>query len=81
MQKGAIANNLAFVEHDLALINAHYSPQLVIEELLSAVFDVFREPDPIAHREHNLLPLEHAELPRLVEWQLLFDAVPSDDVF
>src|SRR5262249_8381682 len=79
MQKGAVANNLAFVEHDLALIDADYSPQLVVEELLSAGFDVFREPDPIADRERNLLPLEHAELPRLVERQLLFDAILSDD--
>ena len=47
MQRGSIANNLAFIEYDLALINADHSPELVIEELLPAVFDVFRESDPV----------------------------------
>src|SRR5262249_12562551 len=79
MQSRAVANNLAFVERDLAIINADYSPQLIVEELLFAVFDVFREPDPIADRERNLLPLEHTELSSLVEWQLLFDPIPSDN--
>jgi len=48
MQSGAVANDLAFVQYDLALINADYGPQLVVEELLPSVFDVFREPDPVA---------------------------------
>jgi hypothetical protein len=41
MQSGPIANNLAFIDDDLALINADHGPELVIEELLPAVFDVF----------------------------------------
>jgi hypothetical protein len=48
MQSGPIANNLAFIEYDLAIINADHGPELVIEELLSVVFDVFRESDPVA---------------------------------
>jgi hypothetical protein len=48
MQGGAIANNLARVEYDLAFINAEHCPQFVVEELVPAVFDVFREPDPVA---------------------------------
>ena len=48
MQSGPIANNLAFIEYDLAIINADHGPELVIEELLSVTFDVFRESDPVA---------------------------------
>jgi hypothetical protein len=62
MQSGAVANNLAFVEYDLALINADHGPKLVVQELLPAMFDVFRETDPVAHRERDLLLLEHAKL-------------------
>jgi len=40
---------------------------------------VFREPDPIADRDVNILPLEHAELPRFVQRQVLLDAVLLDD--
>jgi len=79
MQSGAIANDLAFIEYDLAIINADHGPELVIEELLTAVFDVFRESDPVADCQRDLLSLSHTELSRLVEWQLLFDAVVSDD--
>ena len=49
MQSGPSANNLAFIEYDLAFINADHGPGLVIEEFLPAVFDVFRESDPVAH--------------------------------
>src|ERR1700746_1649052 len=79
MQSGAIANNLAFIEYDLAIINADHGPELVIKKLLPAVFDVFRDPDPVADCQRDLLSLEHTELPCLVEWQLLFNAVRSDD--
>jgi hypothetical protein len=48
MQSGPSANNLAFIECDLAIINADRGPELVVEELLPAVFDVFRESDPVA---------------------------------
>jgi len=78
MQSRAVAKDLAFVEHDLSVINADYSPQLVVEELLPTVFEIFREPDPIACRERNLLPLENAEFVSVVKWQLLFDAILSD---
>jgi hypothetical protein len=43
MQSGSSANNLASIEYDLAQINADHGPELVIEKLLPAVFDVFRE--------------------------------------
>src|ERR1700720_3211962 len=79
MQSGPLANKLAFIEYDLAFINADHGPELVIEELLPAVFDVFRESDPVADCQRDLLSLEHAELPCLVEWQLLLDAVLSED--
>src|SRR3984893_11221463 len=79
MQSGPIANNLAFIEYDLAMINADHRPELVIEELLPAVFDVFRESDPVADCQRDLLSLEHTELPCLVERQLLLGAVLSDD--
>ena len=79
MQSGPIANNLAFIEYNLAIINADHGPELVIEELLPAVFDVFRESDPVADCQRDLLSLEHTELPRLVKWQLLLGAVLSDD--
>jgi len=79
MQSGPSANNLAFIEYDLALIDADHGPELVIEELLTAVFDVFSESDPVADLELDLLSLEHTELPCLVEWQLLLNAVLSDD--
>jgi hypothetical protein len=42
MQSGSIANNVAFIEYDLAITNAGDGPKLVNEELLPAVFDVFR---------------------------------------
>jgi hypothetical protein len=48
MQSGAIANDLAIIEYDLAIINADHGPELVVEELLPAVFDGFRESDPVA---------------------------------
>ena len=79
MKTGAVANNLAFTKYDLALINADHGPQLVVEELLPAMFDVFRESDPVADCQRDLLSLSHTELSRLVEWQLLFDAVVFDD--
>jgi hypothetical protein len=47
MQSGPIANSLAFIEYDLAIINTEYGPELVVNELLPAVFDVFRESDPV----------------------------------
>src|ERR1700676_3890578 len=75
MQSGPSENNLAFIEYDLALINADHAPGLVIEELLPAVFEVFRESDPVADCQRDLLSLEHTEFPCLVEWQLLLDAV------
>src|SRR5271154_1401962 len=59
MQSGASANNLAFIEYDLALINADYGSELVIEELLPAMFEVFRESDPVADCQRDLLSLEH----------------------
>jgi hypothetical protein len=58
---------------------ADHGPQLVVQELLPAVFDVFSKPDPVADRERDLLPLEHAELLRLVKGQLLLDAILSDE--
>jgi hypothetical protein len=79
MQSGAVANDLAFVKYDLALINANHGPQLVVEDVLPALFDVFREPDPVADREGDLLLFEHAELPRLVKWQLILDAIFPDN--
>src|SRR5271165_2303086 len=68
MQGGPSANNLAFIKYDLAIINADHGPELVFEELLPAVFDVFRESDPVADGQSDLLSLEHTELPCLVEW-------------
>ncbi len=79
MQSGPIARTIAFVEYDLAIINADDGPELVIEKLVPAVFDVFRESDPVADCHHDFLTLEHTELPCLVDWQLLLDAVLSDD--
>ena len=79
MQSGPIANNLSFIEYDLPIINADHGPELVIEELLPAVFEVFRESDPVADSQRDLLSLEHTEFSCLVEWQLLLDAVLSDD--
>jgi hypothetical protein len=79
MQSGPSANNLAFIEYDLAIINDDYGSELVIEELLPAVLDIFRESDPVADSKRDLVSLEHTELPCLVEWQLLLDAVFSDN--
>jgi hypothetical protein len=79
MQSGPSANNLAFIEYDLAIINADHGPELVIEELLPAVFDVFRESDPVADGQRDFHSLEHTEFPCLVERQLLLDAVFSDN--
>jgi hypothetical protein len=56
MQSDAIANDLSFVEYDPALINADHGPQLVVQELLPAAFDILGEPNPVAAREHDLLP-------------------------
>src|SRR5690349_20597374 len=42
MKSGATANNLSLVEYNLALVDADDGPQLVVEELMPAVFDVFR---------------------------------------
>jgi hypothetical protein len=65
MQSDAVANNPAFVENDFAVINANHGPKLVVQELLPAAFDIFGEPNPVADREHDLLPLKHAKIPRL----------------
>jgi hypothetical protein len=54
-------------------------PGLVIEELLPAAFDVFRDSDPVADSQRDLLSLEHTEFPCLVEWQLPLDAVFADN--
>ena len=74
-----IANNLAFIEYDLVIANVDHGPELVIEELLTVVFDVFRESDPIADSDADILSLEHTEFSCLVERQLLLGAVLSDD--
>ena len=42
--------------------------QLVVQELPAAVFDIFSEPESVADRERDLVPLEHAKLVGLVEW-------------
>ena len=55
MKSGVRANNLAFVEYDLAVLDVDHSPELVIEELLPAVFDVFRESDPVADSQRDFL--------------------------
>jgi hypothetical protein len=47
MQSGHIANSLAFIDYDFAIINTDHGPELVVNELLPAVFDVFRESDPV----------------------------------
>ena len=57
MKTAAIASNLTSVEYDLALIDADHGLELVIEELLPAVFDVFRESDPVATAD--TFPVEH----------------------
>jgi hypothetical protein len=44
---GAIANDPALVEYDLAVLDVHHGSELVVEELVSATFDVFRESDPV----------------------------------
>jgi hypothetical protein len=49
------------------------------ESPLPAVLDIFREPDPVADRKVDLISLEDAELPRLVEWQLFLHAILPDD--
>ena len=41
------------------------------------MFDVFREWDPVADRQRDLLSLGHTKFPCLVEWQLLLDALFS----
>ena len=51
----------------------------LLREVLTAVFDVFRESDPVADGQRDLLSLEHTEFSCLVEWQLLLDAVFSDN--
>jgi tetratricopeptide (TPR) repeat protein len=79
MQSGASANNLAFIEYDFAIIDADHGPELVVEELVPAMFDIFRESGLVADRQRNCLALEHAELSWLVQWQLLLDAVLSDE--
>src|ERR1700720_1622258 len=79
MQSGPLANKLAFIEYDLAFINADHGPELVIDELLPAVFDVFGESDPVADCQRDLLSLEQTEFSCLVEWQVLLDAILSDN--
>jgi hypothetical protein len=79
MQSGPSANNLAFIEYDLAVVNANHGSELVIEELLPAVRDVFCESDSVADCQRDLVSLEHTELSCLFEWQLLLDAVFSDN--
>jgi hypothetical protein len=79
MQSGPMANNLAAVEYDLALVNADHVRSSLLRNLCPRVFDVFRESDPVAHGQRDLLPLGDTEFPCLVEWQLLLGAVFSDD--
>jgi hypothetical protein len=80
MQSGPIANNLPVIEFDLAFIDADHPPELVIEELLPAVFDVFRESDPVADCQRDLLSLKYIELLCLAERQPRLGAVLSDDL-
>jgi hypothetical protein len=73
VQRGPIANNLAFIEYDLALINADHGPQLVVEELVPAGFDVFREPDPVEVQRSQSLSVGLARGAACAEmaWMLL----------
>ena len=59
MQRGPSANNLAFIEYDLAIINADHGPELVIEKLVPVVFDVFRESNPVADCQRDLVARTH----------------------
>src|SRR5215472_5795629 len=43
------------------------------------MFNVFRKPDPIADRENYLLWHEHAEFLRLVQRQLFFNSILSNN--
>jgi hypothetical protein len=79
MESGPIANNLAFIEYDLVIANVDHGPELGIEELLPTVFNVFRESDPVADCQRDLLSLEQTEFPCLLERQLLLDAVLAHD--
>src|SRR5260370_27513240 len=65
-KRGGVGNNLGFVEYNFFIINTDHWPQLVVEELLGAMFDVFREADPFADRGGDFLPVEPAELSCLV---------------
>ncbi len=78
MQSDAVVNKLAFVDNDFAIINADHGPQLVVRTCCPAVFDIFRESDPVVDREHYLLSLEHAKIARMVKRQPLRDAILSD---
>jgi hypothetical protein len=49
MKTGAVANNLAFIDYDLTLVNADDGPELVVEEFVPSVFDVFRKSDSVAN--------------------------------
>ena len=61
MQSGPRANDLAFIQYDLDRSTLTMVRTLVLEELLIAVFDVFRESDSVADGQHDLLSLEHTE--------------------
>jgi hypothetical protein len=39
MQRDPVANNLAFIEYDLAVLDVDHGSELVVEELVSATFD------------------------------------------
>src|ERR1700761_6346972 len=58
MQSAPIANKLAFIEYDLAIINADDGPQLVVQELLPAMFDILGKSNPVTDCDADLLSLE-----------------------
>jgi hypothetical protein len=63
MQSGHGANNLAFIEYDLAVTMLTTVRSSLLRNFCPRVFDVFRESDPVADCQLDLLPLEHTEFP------------------
>jgi hypothetical protein len=78
MQSGHIANSLAFIDYDLAIINTDHGLELVVNELRlrCLTFFVNRIRSSL---QRDLLSLEQTELSCLVEWQVLLDAILTDD--
>jgi hypothetical protein len=79
--KGEVVRNGAALHLDQGIaVTSHASQAKTVDQVIASVaVRAFSQANEAQFYVSMLLSLEHTELPGLIEWQLLLDAVLSDD--